>query len=456
LSEKSIHACHQPATNNCSSKQSAALAVFLELDIMTPLRHALLATSFVTGTACAQTREPFQAEPSGPLLRNDVAGSRQPAGLEATGTRVGGFVVQPSVSVRLEGETNVLNRASNKRSDVSIVLAPAIKVTGESGQASYVFKAQAAVARYASLTSQNSETFGVEANGRLAASNKASAFVRIAFDRKIEPRGQAGETLVEGSPAKYDQIEAQIAARTETGPIRLTASATASNRSYADIALANRQTVDQGFRGTKTAALGLKAEYALPNGATIFANGVFDISDSPNVEACCERSSEGGQVTAGLKADLSPLISAEVSAGYAFRDYSSPLFRDYDGLTWLAKVDWYPTPLVSLSLSGKRRIVSSGFVNVAGIVVDTADFQLFYEVRRNLDLIVSLSQARENYREIDTQANATLIGIEGRYSLSSRFAGGLYARFRDRSSSNKLLLTGGSGIESGLWLRFSL
>jgi polysaccharide biosynthesis protein VpsM len=423
---------------------------------MAPLRLALLLTSFVSGSACAQTREPFQAEPSGPLLRNDVAGSRQPVGSQPTGVRIGGFVIQPSVAVRLEGDTNVLNRATRKKDDVAIVFAPSVKVVAESQRASYFLKIHADVARYASLSSQNSETFGIEANARLALSNKAALFTRLAFDRKIEPRGRAGETSSEGSPAEYDQIESQIAGRTETGALRLTASATASKRKYADIVLADGKAADQDFRETNTVALGLNAEYALPNGATLFATGVYDQADNSNAQTCCDRSSEGGQLTAGIRADLSPLIVAEVSAGYAVRDYVSPLFKDFDGLIWHAKVDWYPTPLLSLSVSSGRRIVNSGVRTVAGIVVTTTSLQLFYEVRRNLDMIVTLNRADENYREINTEASATLIGVEGRYILSSSLAGGLYTRFRDRSSSNKLLLAGGSGIEGGLWLRYSL
>jgi hypothetical protein len=428
---------------------------------MIPLRLTLVAPtfvalSFISGTACAQTREPFQAEPAGPLLRGDVAGSRQPVGLEANGIRVGAALVQPSVTTRIEGDSNVLNRAANKKGDVALVVAPSIKATAESGRASYVLKAQAAVARYASLSSQNSETFGVEANGRLALSNKAALFTRLAFDRKIEPRGQAGESNFEGSPAVYDQIEAQIAGRAESGALRLTASATASKRTYADIVKADRKIADQSFRETNVLAVALKAEYALPNGATLFATGTMDQADSPNAPACCDRSSEGGQFLAGVRADISPLITAEVSAGYALRDYSSPFFKDFDGLIWQAKVDWYPTPLMSLSVSSGRRIVNSGLPTVAGIVVDTISLQLFYEVRRNLDLIATLSRAKEDYSEINTEANATLIGLEGRYILSSRWAGGLYTRFRNRGSSNILLLTGGDSIEGGLWLRFTL
>ncbi len=419
-------------------------------------RLTFLATIFVSGTAFAQTREPFQSEPSGPLLRSNVAGSRQQAGLASEGISTGGIQIQPSLTVKVESDSNVLNRATQKRGAVFVVVTPTVNAAGGNEQASYVVRAQAAVARFASITNQNSETFGVEANGRLAVAKKASVFTRVAFDKKIEPRGQAGESITEGSPAEYNQFEAQIAARAETGAMRLTASVTATKRDYADIKLENGRTEDQQFRASNAVTFALKSEYALPNGGILFATGTYSKADSPNAPSCCDQSSKGGQAIAGIRTELTKLISAEISAGYVTRDYISNIYRDFNGPVWQAKVDWYPTPLMSLSIASGRKIVNSGIPTVAGIVVDATSLQLFYEVRRNFDVVLTLARSDENYREIDTKAVATLAGLEGRYIFNNRFTGGVFSRFRDRYSNNRLQLSGGSGFEAGLWLRASL
>lgn len=419
-------------------------------------RLILLATIFVSGNAFAQTREPFQSEPSGPLLRSNVAGSRQQAGLEPVGIDLGGLQVQSSLSVRVEGDSNVLNRATKKRSDVFVVLTPTVSASGGTEQTNFVLRAQAAVARFGAITSQNSETFGIEANGRVSVAKKASIFARVSVDRRIEPRGQAGETPIEGSPAKYDQFETQIAARAESGAVRLTASATASKRSYANIVRENGQTDSQKFRTSNNVTIAMKVEYALPNGGEVFATGNITKATSPDAPACCDQSSVGKQISAGIRTELSNLTTAELSAGYVSRDYQSPVYKDFDGLTWQAKLDWYPTPLMSLSVTSGRRIVNSGIPTVAGVIVDTAALQLFYEVKRNFDVALTLARSKENYREIDTKASLTSVGLEGRYIFSHRFAGGFFSRLRNRSSSNQQQLVGGDGIEAGLWLRTSL
>jgi hypothetical protein len=89
-------------------------------------------------------------------------------------------------------------------------------------------------------------------------------------------------------------------------------------------------------------------------------------------------------------------------------------------------------------------------------VVDSAGFQLFYELRRDLNLVFTLSKYEEDYREINTKSSATLTGIEGRYIMSPRIALGIYSRLRDRRSTNPSQLQGGNGLEGGLWLRAAL
>ncbi len=423
---------------------------------MTPFRLIGLAALLVPNAGFAQSREPFEAEPAGPLLRGDVAGSRQPVGTDAIGVHVGSALVQPTATMRTEADSNVLNRSSTKRGDVFVVFAPTVKATVESGRSSVVLRAEAAVARFASLSSQNSETFTLEANGSLKLSDNTALFARIAYDRKIEPRASAGEAQVEGSPAEYSQLEAQLAARTELNDLRLTLAATANRRSYADIETESGLATDQSFRDAKTLAVALKAEYAIPAGAVLFAQGSYGWTDSITPDPCCDRTANGGQLLAGIRTDLTSLISAEAALGYMVRSYTSPVYQDYEGLIWRGRLQWYPTPLLSLSLASDRTIANSSLPSVAGVVVDTVTFQSFYEMRRNLNLIATLSRSYETYREADTTARGTLVGIEGNYISSSLLQTGIYARYRTRRSSGVLPLRGGSGVEGGMWLRFSI
>ncbi len=404
----------------------------------------------------AQSREPFQSDTPGALLRTDVAGSRQPEGLEPLGIRAGSFLVQPSATARVNVDSNVFNQSTNKQGDVFVVFEPAVRVSGTDGQASYVLKAEAALARFATLAGQDRATFGVDAHGQLAIAPKAALFARVAYDRKIEPRGSAGESLRVGSPATYNAFETQIGVRAEFGPVRTTTSASVAKRSYDTVVVGLGRRIDQSFRDQTSVAIATKAEFAINDSARLFAQGTYNWIDSINPADCCDRSSTGGLGLVGLRADVSNLVTAEVALGYQVRNYESRKFKDFKALAYKAKVDWYPTPLMSLSLATDRSIVGSGIVDVAGVIVHNTQFQLHYEVRRNLNLVMTLARNDEDYREIGVSARSNLFGLEARYVFNANILGGAFGRMRGRDSSDLLIVDGGSSVEGGLWLRYTM
>lgn len=423
---------------------------------MTAFSRIAFALAFVPCAAHGQSREAFEATPTGPLLRPDVAGSRQLEGMAAPGVRFGPALVQPSLTVRAEADSNVFNRTEDKKGDAFVVFAPTVQATAESGRASYVLRAEAALARYASVSSQDYETFGVDANGSIQVSRGASLFTRLSFDRKVESSYSSGASDVEGSPAEYAQVEAQVAARADLGDTRITASVTVSRLDYADIEAGDGARVDQAFRDSRTANLGLRAEHALAAGPVLLFQGNYLRIDSMHPATDSDRSAEGGRVMVGTRGDLGSTATIEALAGYVYRHYDSPAFKDYDGAMWRARLEWYATPLLTLAIGSDRAIVNSGLREASGAVVDTTTFQMFYEMRRRLNWVLTLAAFTEDQRDAGIESEGRLFGVEGRYLFNSQVTLGTYARYRERSSRGPRSFREGEGFEGGLWLRGSL
>ena len=74
-----------------------------------------LAVVLAPVSAYGQTRNPFEGQPVGPLLRDDVAGSRQIPGYEPEGVKPGALTLLPTLTGAVDGDTNVLNVAANMR-----------------------------------------------------------------------------------------------------------------------------------------------------------------------------------------------------------------------------------------------------------------------------------------------------------------------------------------------------
>jgi len=419
------------------------------------LGAALLPVTF-SSAAFGQSREPFEAAPQGPLLKNDVAGARQAYPVELSGVRVGPVTVLPSLTARVEADSNVLNRTNNTRGDVFVVLAPQLRAVSRSGDAMYVLQADAAITRFAKLTQQDRETFGLEANATVPVMNNIGLFGRASFDRRVELNANPGAGELFGSPVGYDQAEGQLAARLERGATRVTIAGTVTRLKFEDLRVDGGARLDQSFRDTDTEIIGAYAEHSLRTGLILTANARYSFIDSRRPLVCCDRTAEGGQALAGFRADISPLISADVAVGYGFRNFKSPLFKDFGDIMWRGRLDWYTTRLISVSLGAKRTFANSGVVGSAIVVLDDVTAQVFYEFRRNLNLVATAEYGHEDYRGTAITAKNHIAGLEARYAVTPQVSAAAYSRYHDRSTSNANLSRTGKGVEFGIWLRSAI
>ncbi|MBU3993295.1 MAG: outer membrane beta-barrel protein [Alphaproteobacteria bacterium] len=442
-----------------------------------PLRYALLLAPVATagaGAVQAQEADPFALRPPSPLLRDDVAGTRTFPGMAPAGRRAGPLRVFPAVSLRAGADSNVLGRTADRRGDAAITLAPALAATGTSGKAEYGLTAAAALTRYASLTDQNSETWDLGARITTPLAGRLTLAAGGGWSRRLEPNDTAAAAAVDGSATLYRQLGGDLALRAALGPLRITGSLALARSTYLPVTRADGTAIDQSFRDQRTVTAGFRLEHALPGGRVIFAQANLRRADSLDPLACCDRSSNGGEALGGITTSLGSLFNAEVAVGIRWRTYDAPAFRSYSGLAWRARLEWYPTPLVSVALTGQRDIVDSGIPTAAGTVVDRAEVKMFYEFRRNLDFVLTASATREKVRDRapvsppapigppapgfapNPGAHSESVGAEARYALSNRYLVGAFTRFRNRSADNALLPRQGRAVEAGLSLRLSL
>ncbi len=377
-------------------------------------------------------------------------------GQEAIGVHVGSFAVMPTITVRATGDSNVFKTASATSNDVYVVFEPAIKVSSDWAQHEFVARANAAVAKFATIPSQNSTTYGVGMAARVDIAAKTSSLFGMSFDRLAERRGSATESGLAGSPAEYEQLKAQLGVKTETGKMRLSSALTATQLRYSPIDLGEGRGGDQSFRNANILGGSLKAEYAWPSAAIAFVDANVDRIWSATASACCDRSAWGGRFTAGIHTDLGNLITAEIALGYGFRAYDFPAFKDYGGLAYRATVDWYPTPLVSARISTDRQILNSGLPGSAGVISSSAKLEIFYELRRTVNLGFNITSISDDYRDTDAAASALSIGVNARYAVRRQLLAGLFGRYSQRKTNGSVLVHEFNGLEGGLWFRYSM
>jgi len=406
--------------------------------------------------ASGQSQSPFDRTPAGPLWRADVAGSRQRAGIEPAGIRLGGLDVQAAVSETAAGDSNVQRTAAGSQGDAFVIVAPQVSATSVSANRRIVLQARAAAYRYARLTSQNRETYALSGDVEFRVTRSTMLAVRASQRQSFEPFASSTASETVGSPARYNALRGELGSRTETGNLRVNTLVSLERREYAAIVDLRGFTADQSFRDTRTLNLSINGEVATQTFLTpVFIGDVSTIS-SLSPQACCDRTGNAGSVMAGVHAQATPLLAFELTGGYAFRSFDSGLLKGYSGATWRARSEWYPSPLISVTAEVSRSIENGGLRDAAGVVADRWSGKLYYEVRRNLDAVITVSGAREDYRGTDIIAHDFVTGIDLRYAATRHLQCSAYVYYRDRTASSPRLPGVGSAIEGGLSLRTAL
>jgi hypothetical protein len=144
-------------------------------------------------------------------------------------------------------------------------------------------------------------------------------------------------------------------------------------------------------------AYGLKtrAGYMLTPGVMPFVEVDVDtrVHDQPLDSSGYARNSNGQAAMAGSTFELSRILTGEIDAGYAQREYVDPRLAHLHGPTFDAALIWSATPLSTITLKGNTTLSETTVAGSAGAVTRTISLelahQLFYNVR--LDALGSYS-----------------------------------------------------------------
>ena len=90
------------------------------------------------------------------------------------------------------------------------------------------------------------------------------------------------------------------------------------------------------------------------------------------------------RASAGVEFELSPLVRVVLKGGYSQLDYRQVGLLDYSTWTYDAKVDWYVSPLVTLTFGTRRDAQTTSFGDASGRILTSYSVGADYEMWRNL------------------------------------------------------------------------
>lgn len=383
------------------------------------------------------------------LDRDDVAGSRVEPAYQPRPIPVGPVFAQPSLSVVGEYESNVFNRPDAEGAAVAMVM-PSLILRTDLPRHEVKLSAAGTVRRFSRHTSEDSEEFALDADGRLDLGTRQTVKASIDFSHLIEPRSSAGSVADAAEPVSYGRFAANLGVGIDIGKFRIVPGAGYERIDYDPVTLTSGGRGDQSFRDTRSLRSEVRIDYDFSGLTSAFVSGSYEDITSTSAPAALRRDSRSYTVLAGVRGQLSPVISGELGVGYQSRDYALPTYRDFGGLTYRADLQWYVTPLMTLRAQASRTFRNSGDRRVGGVLTDAVALSAYYDLLPNLRLSAEAGLEHGDFGDVDTRTWRKSMRLQAQYRVSPGLSVGGYLRFLRQDVSGVRLVYPFTSFSAGL------
>ena len=381
---------------------------------------ALLVVS-TSHAALAQTQASSLAQSQATNFKRDKNVSvreRPRPDYEAVGVKTGGFTLYPRVTVALEHNDNIYATKSDEKTDNIWRVKPEVALRSNWSRNALGAFASASINRYSDFDTENTEEYTLAVNGRLDVQRGATVSGSVQYQALTEPRTSPQSPVGAVKPIEYSLVTSKVTGVKEFNRLRLTARLNDQDYNYDDGTNIAGGVVEQDNRDRNEFYFGGKVEYAVsPDTAVYFQalgnNKDYDLATSG-------RDSDGFVTTVGANFEVSDLVRGDIAVGYMKQSYDNPSYGKIDGFSGEGSVEWFPTPLTTVTATGGRTIEEAVASGAPGYIANAIGINVDHELLRNVLLSANANYGKDDYEKIDRTDKRTGAGASAAYLLNRR------------------------------------
>lgn len=349
--------------------------------------------------------------------------------------RIDGTEIMPSISVDTQYNSNIF--AERDASDDLIVrVKPKLTATKQFGNLNIATAAEVERQQYLGKDSQSTTDYVLGLRGRYDIDRNGQIYAGTRSGQRTEDRTDPASPLNVQKPVQYRFASAYLGAARSFGRLRIAGRAGVETRNYEDGRDGFDALVDQDFRNRTLFTGDLGAEFAISPDTSVFVNGSVNRRDYGSQPLLLpSRDSKGYEITAGTSFQLSKLIRSEIGVGYFRQNFEDSAFEDVGGFAARAKLEYFVTPLVTLTARVNRGVEESSTLGSGAYVVTSFSLTADYELLRNLIVTASGGYERNDFQEIDRRYNTASAKFGAKWQVSPRYALTAQYDFRDQETS---------------------
>lgn len=167
-------------------------------------------------------------------------------------------------------------------------------------------------------------------------------------------------------------------------------------------------------------ALRGRAAYEVTPGISPFVDATVDrrVYDARLDGSGFDRNSNGFAARAGSTFELSRILTGEISAGYARRDYADARLKPLNGPTIDAALVWTASPLTTVTLAGTTALNETTVSNSSGALTRGVTLSVAHALFRNFTLTGVASYQLADYQGTSQRETAWGASLKADYNLT--------------------------------------
>lgn len=332
---------------------------------------------------------------------------------------LGSFTLSPALDVSGEYNDNIFALETPRVGDEFIDIAPSALLQRNSDDRLLSLNASGHLDRYATHPSENTEEVDVAGYGtqQLGKGTKLRIIARYHQDR--ESRESQNAYVLTQRPIRYETSTAALGVTQRLASVLLSGEAGFQRAHYFNAALFNGTPLDQQFRDNDLKTVRLRAEVAQSPSLAYFAQATQAWVDYR--VAGPGSGTRNLELLGGVRFELPIRARGEIGVGYVHASFDSAV-RSFSGVAVNTSVTFFPTELLTVTVTGQRSVNDAGTPNASGYVALSGGVQADYELLRNLIFGANVAYERDTFNGFDRRDRRAAGGANVEYRSSGGWA----------------------------------
>ncbi|HCX68990.1 MAG: hypothetical protein CMI61_09665 [Parvibaculum sp.] len=399
------------------------------------IRVASLTAGILVASVCGAYAQ--EADTQLQDVRGQSVMDRARPGYDAAGIRAGGFIVYPRASVTEAYEDNIYATPTNETDDFITTLRAGVAVNSIWSRHALNLNAGLSQQFYADNGDEDRFDWNVGAGGRIDVTSMTAITGSLRYAQMHEDRGDPSSPAAANEPIEYTLFTAGAAISQDFARMTATIGGEYLDYDYDDSATAGGVNIDQDFRDREEYIERARLAYNVSPDTNFYVEGQLnqiEYDQQPPVVAVT-RDSDGWQAVVGSEFRLTNMARGGVYIGYQERDYDNPAFANTDGLAFGANVDWFVTPLTTITFKANQSVEETTVGGSSGYDQQEVGFDIGHELMRNLILSGGASYENNDFNSSAREDDLIGANVGVTYLLNRNFEIGLRYTFEDRDSN---------------------